>query len=180
MNRSDWLGLIPNGLSLSRVGLGLAFPLTPHALRPWLVAVAALTDMLDGLTSRWLHVESDTGRLLDPIADKFFALMLAGTVVAEGTIELWWAVGIGARDLVVLAGAAATALRRRWAAFLNMPPTWPGKCTTAAQFLVFLIAVVEGQVAVWLMAVTTMLSVAAALHYSALFIERWNRPLPGA
>ncbi len=54
--------LIPNGLSAARFALGVAFPFASAEARVWLVVAAAVSDALDGLTARWLHAESDTGR----------------------------------------------------------------------------------------------------------------------
>ncbi len=41
-------------------------------------AIAGLTDFLDGLIARAWHLQSDIGRMLDPIADK---LLVASTLV---------------------------------------------------------------------------------------------------
>lgn len=175
MNRSDLLGLIPNGLSLARIGLAVAFPLVPEGLRPWVIVLAAATDAMDGLIARWLHSESDTGRLLDAIADKMFVVMLAGTLVAEDAIQVPWAVGIATRDLVVSAGAVAVAFLQGWRNLRQMRPTWLGKTTTAAQFAVLLAAVVWGGAPVWLLAVTTGLSVVSAANYVMAFVGNRNR-----
>src|SRR5688572_19567898 len=86
VNRS-LLTTVPNGLSAARVVLALAFPLVSAEWRVWVVVAAALSDMFDGLVARWLRVESDTGRLLDPVADKFFVLILAGTLLYEGALS---------------------------------------------------------------------------------------------
>jgi phosphatidylglycerophosphate synthase len=170
------LSLIPNGLSVARLLLGLAFPFFPADLRPWAVVVAAASDALDGLAARWLRAESDTGRLLDPVADRVFVLVLAGTFVAEGAIHPLWAVGLAARDLAVLGGAAAVALRSRWASFRRMRPSRLGKCTTAAQFAVLLVLVLRGSAPAWLLASATLLSAAAAVGYAWVFAEGSTPP----
>jgi cardiolipin synthase len=165
--------LVPNGLSAARLLLGLAFPFFPASWRAWAVAAAAASDALDGLAARWLRAESLTGRLLDPAADKAFVLVLAGTFVAEGAIHPLWAVGLAARDFAVLGGAAAVALRRRWASFRRMRPTRLGKCATWGQFAVLLALVVRGSAPAWLLAAAALLSVAAATGYAWEF-----RPKP--
>jgi phosphatidylglycerophosphate synthase len=169
VNKFDWLGFIPNALSLSRVVFGLTFPFVPPGARPWLVAVAAATDALDGYTARALGMASDTGRLLDPIADKIFVILITTTLVIEGAIHPWWAAGIAARDFVVLIGSAVVLLGRRLDAMGRMYPTWLGKCTTAAQFAVLLWAAWRGSAPLSLLAFTTLLSVAAAAHYLIVF-----------
>lgn len=171
MKRRDLFVLIPNGLSLVRLALGLAFPFSPESWRIGVVAVAAVTDAVDGFLARVLHGESETGRLLDPIADKVFVLMLMGTLLVEGAIHPLWAMGIAARDLVVLAGVAGVALRRQWTNFQRMRPTWLGKGTTVGQFAVLLVAVTWGSVPVAILIIAAGLSVAAAIDYGLAFLR---------
>jgi phosphatidylglycerophosphate synthase len=157
---------IPNALSLSRLLLGVTFPFLPTDWRLAVIVIAAVTDLLDGLAARWLRAESETGRMLDPVADKVFVLVLAGTLVAEGALHpLWW-LGIAARDVVVLVGVAAVLLRRRWRQAREMRPSWLGKCTTAAQFAVLVALAAWNTAPPWLLTPTVLLSVAAAADYA--------------
>lgn len=160
---------VPNGLSASRLLLGAAFPFLPADWRFTVVVLAALTDLLDGLAARWLHAESETGRMLDPVADKVFVLALVGTLLAEDVLHpLWW-LGIAARDVAVLVGVAAVLLRGRLDEARRMRPSLLGKCTTAAQFIVLLALAGWNVAPVWLLAPTVALSAAAAIGYARTF-----------
>lgn len=170
--------LIPNGLSLARLVLGLVFPWLPADGRTGVIAVAALTDLLDGAVARWLRCESDTGRILDPVADKVFVLSLAGTLLAEGALTPGWALAVAARDVVVLGGVAVTFLRGRWADYQGMKPTWLGKCTTAAQFALLLALATQTQGGTWLWFLTAGLSVLAAADYARSYGRRSSRGGP--
>jgi phosphatidylglycerophosphate synthase len=163
------LRFIPNGLSVARLLLGVAFPFVLAEWRVWVIVAAALSDALDGLAARWLNAESDTGRVLDPVADKVFVLVLVCTLLAEGTLHPLWVLGLAARDVVVLAGVAVVLLRGRWRDARRMPPTLLGKCTTAAQFAVLLVAAARGEVPVWLLVPAVALSLAAAADYARRF-----------
>src|SRR5512134_4177058 len=69
-----------------------------------LFAAAALTDQVDGYLARRWHVESEFGRVADPLADR---LMIGAAVVlmwATGRIPAVAAVVILARDLVLVVG----------------------------------------------------------------------------
>jgi cardiolipin synthase (CMP-forming) len=169
VNRS-LLSVVPNGLSAARVVLGVAFPFVPPEWRVWVVVAAALSDMFDGLVARWLRVESDTGRLLDPVADKLFVLMLAGTLLVEGALHPLWAVGLAARDLTVSVGLLYVIVRRQWARGRQLRPSWLGKCATAGQFAVLLVLVVWAPAPVWLLAAVTLLSAVAAVDYARRFL----------
>lgn len=174
MTRVSWAWL-PNGLSLTRLGLGLALPWLPASWRLGVIAVASLTDLLDGLVARWLRAGTETGRLLDPLADKVFVATLVAILVSERAVRPWWAVAVLARDLVVTAAAAAVMARGRGAGLRRMKPRWLGKCATAAQFALLLELVVVGHGWEWLLALTAALSVAAAGDYVRAYCRRaWN------
>src|SRR5262245_19356633 len=163
------LHYLPNSLSIARLLLGFAFPFIPNDWRLWVVIVAAISDALDGLTARWLHAQSKAGRLLDPIADKVFVLMVALTLLAEGAIHPLWAAGVAARDLVVLVGVVVVTVRCRWSAYRKMRPKLIGKATTAAQFAVLVAIAAWGTSPVWLLIATTVLSVLAGADYAREF-----------
>jgi cardiolipin synthase len=169
VNRS-YLTLVPNGLSAARVVLGVAFPLVPSEWRLWVVIAAALSDMLDGLVARWLRVESDTGRLLDPVADKFFVVMLVATLIYEGTLHPLWALGLAVRDVTVSVGLLYVIARRQWARGRQLRPSWLGKCATASQFAILLALVVWAPAPMWLLVAVTLLSAAAAVDYAHKFL----------
>jgi len=87
MGRRALLNL-PNTMSLSRVVLALAFVLVSE---PWdriaLIAVAGLTDFMDGWLARHKKSESTAGALLDPIADRIFVLVAISTYLVEGQLS---------------------------------------------------------------------------------------------
>jgi phosphatidylglycerophosphate synthase len=86
MTRSA-LFTLPNTISLSRVVLALAFVLVSE---PWdrmaLIAVAGLTDVMDGWLARRRKTESTAGALLDPLADRIFVLVAISTYLIEGEL----------------------------------------------------------------------------------------------
>ena len=164
------LHLLPNALTASRLVLAVAFPWLPAGWRFAAIGIAAVTDFLDGFLARRLRAESEFGRLLDPVADKEFVLVLVGTLIAERALDPWWGLAVAVRDVVVLAGVVWVAARRRWAAARGMRAKWLGKVTTAAQFAVLLVLVGAGSAPVWLLAVTAALSAAAAVDYARGFV----------
>jgi phosphatidylglycerophosphate synthase len=157
--------VLPNLLSWCRLLLGLVFPLVPESWWLTLVAAAALSDLLDGQISRRFHATSETGRLLDPIADKLFVISVLATLAGHGVVAIWQLALIGARDLAVLAGAGWILVRRGWGSVRAMRPSLAGKAATAAQFL-FLGSVLIFREVFWtIFAVTAATSTIAALDY---------------
>ena len=131
---------LPNAISALRLVLGIAFPWFPPEWRLPVIAFAAFTDGIDGWLSRWLKAQSQIGLILDPVADKFFFVMVAGTLVVDGTLSLVELLVIGLRDWIVGLGATMALLRDGADAWRSMPPRLLGKLATVAQFL-FLFAV---------------------------------------
>lgn len=163
------LHYLPNALSIARILLGLAFPFVPTDWRLGVVIAAALSDLFDGLAARVLHAESNAGRLLDPIADKVFVFLLAGTLIYEGAISPPWAVGLAARDITVLIGLLYLTATRQWAWGRRLRPTLIGKVTTAAQFALLLALVIWPAVPGWAFLAVTLLSAISAWDYALRF-----------
>lgn len=137
-NATRWI--IPNSLSLARIGLALGFPWVPIGWRGGVVIGAGLSDLFDGRLSRALNGTSTLGQILDPVADKLFVGIVLVTLVTEGKLAVLELVFLGFRDLTVLAGSAWSVMRQGWRSLHQMPPSWLGKIATAGQlgFLVLL------------------------------------------
>ncbi|HEX6628041.1 MAG TPA: CDP-alcohol phosphatidyltransferase family protein [Gemmatimonadaceae bacterium] len=85
MSRS--LVTLPNTISLSRVLLALAFVVSSDPRgRIVLIAVAGITDFMDGWLARHEKTESTAGALLDPLADRIFVLVAISTYLVEGLL----------------------------------------------------------------------------------------------
>jgi len=104
MGRRALLNL-PNTMSLSRVVLALAFVLVSE---PWdriaLIAVAGLTDFMDGWLARREKSESNAGALLDPIADRIFVFVAISTYLVEGQLTTAQYFVFLTRDLATAVG----------------------------------------------------------------------------
>ena len=125
--RSVLLQAVPNLLTLTRLALGIAFPLIPARWRVAALLVAAATEFLDGQIARLLRVKSATGRILDPIADKVFVASVLVTLLVEGAVKPWQLILVVSRDIVVTAGAVCVAARRGISALREMHPVATGK-----------------------------------------------------
>ncbi|WP_103020576.1 CDP-alcohol phosphatidyltransferase family protein [Salinibacter altiplanensis] len=108
-----------NVLSLSR--LGLVVPITVLLWRDgplgWLlglVLLVILTDWFDGRIARWTRTVSEWGKVIDPVADKFAAVMTVTALTfrpAEPHLPLWFFGLVVGRDVAILLGGMAIARR---------------------------------------------------------------------
>jgi cardiolipin synthase len=91
----------PNLVSLLRVPLAIAFPFVAHS-RPAAITVLALagaTDVLDGQLARRLGAVTPLGAVIDPVADKLFALSAMGSLLALHRLPWWGVPALLAREI---------------------------------------------------------------------------------
>lgn len=181
---------LPNLLTASRL---LLAPLVVWQLAEgemvaafWLFAAAALTDLLDGNLARLLDQKSVFGAWLDPIADKVMLLSTLVMLVWIGLLPLALGILVAARDVVVLAGAAAY---RTLTGGLEVAPTLWGKAATFAEFI--LVSLVLADMALgWgtdflrhLVILTGFLVAVSGAHYVWLWASKtraWIRDSRGS
>ena len=100
------LGTVPNLLSLLRLALVpvfLVLILSGRNLEAIIVlAVASITDYLDGYFARKLKQETRLGQLLDPAADRLYIFATLIGLAIVGYIPLWLTIVVIARDLILL------------------------------------------------------------------------------
>ena len=109
---------LPNALTIARLALIPVFVVlmaTAEGGHSWpagiVFAVAGITDQIDGFLARRWHVESDFGRIFDPLADR---LMIDAAVIMlfiQDHMPLLGLVVIVGRDLLLLAGYKTIAPR---------------------------------------------------------------------
>lgn len=107
---------IPNILSVFR--LLLVIPIGyliindgPLLVIAAMTIVAVFTDWLDGFLARKLNVMSDWGKVLDPLADKFAAVVIVFALTVQGSLPVWLLLLLLVRDLLIVLGGVV--LRRR-------------------------------------------------------------------
>lgn len=103
--KSGALLTLPNTVSLSRLVLAAAFIVADGAWqRVLLIAAAGATDFLDGWIARRQRIESRTGALIDPVADRAFVLTAISVYLFESLISTTEYFVILARDFATALG----------------------------------------------------------------------------
>jgi cardiolipin synthase len=99
-----------------------------------LFVIAAITDVLDGWTARWLNERTFLGAALDPIADKLLIVAVFATLAFIQpflfTIPLWFVILVLLKELMQIIGAI---FLYRLKGHLNIAPTLLGKATMMTQ-----------------------------------------------
>jgi len=167
---------IPNLLTLGRILLTpfiVYFILEQQPLMALvLMAVAGVTDMLDGAIAKHFDMQTTVGSYLDPMADK---LLLVSTIVClfyVDEVPLFVFLAVVFRDAIIVAGALAYEVVTRR---LKMEPTFLSKTTTTVQIIYVLLALLHMaygfseslmSFAVW---VTFVVTVASGVQYMVLW-----------
>jgi cardiolipin synthase len=104
---TDRIWTIPNALSALRllgVPLFLYWVLDTHqdGRAVLLLALAGISDYLDGLIARRYQQFSRLGQLLDPAADRLYIAATVLALVARDGLPLWWALVLVGRDVALL------------------------------------------------------------------------------
>jgi cardiolipin synthase len=71
-----------------------------------LVLIAALSDVADGWIARRFGVTSRFGKIVDPLVDRTFYIVILSTLLLTGTLPWWAVVPLIVRDGLLLIGAA--------------------------------------------------------------------------
>lgn len=161
---------VPNLITAGRIVLIVVFGVLLIAEQDaWAIAalaVAGVSDWLDGFLARRWNQRTELGRILDPAADRILTVVVVLGLAVRGIVP-WWLVAILLlRDVVV--GIALLAGKARG----KQPPqvTFVGKTATALLY-VFLplsyLAVVAFPAAPWLHTVAIIGAVAASVLYWA-------------
>ena len=101
---------IPNALTIARLAMipvFIALILSSEGGHSWAAAivfgVAAVTDQIDGWVARRWHVESEFGKIADPLADRLMIDAAVFLLWNAGRLP-WVALAIPARDVALVAG----------------------------------------------------------------------------
>ena len=131
---------LPNKLTLLRIILTFLFVffisqegIGYHLLAIFIFLLASLTDFYDGYLAKKYNLESDFGKIMDPIADKFLILVAFFIFLKIGMLPIWMFVVIFLRELSVT-GLRIFAIRKG----KIMPAEKSGKLKTVFQIFTIL------------------------------------------
>ena len=190
---------LPNSLSVTRiflVPLLVVVHLTKFegrmilGVRKELVAaaifgIASFTDWLDGYLARRRHQVTALGQFIDPFADKLLTIAAFISLVQMDLVQAWMVAIIIGREFAVT--ALRTMAHARGA---SMPASPLGKIKMVSQIVAILALIlgkdhlrgffVIGQVALWVVVVTALLSAADYFRRFGMFLNPKVVPLPSS
>jgi cardiolipin synthase len=141
-----------------------------------LFVIAAISDGLDGFLANRFDWTSETGKILDPVADKLLLVSVFVTLTLLGMVPLWLAATVVIRDLVIGIGAAVY----KWLfGPIDGHPTQPSKLNTVMQICYVICAVANAATpvvpAAWVIALgaaTFVTTFVSGVDYTMTYIRR--------
>ena len=166
MSRSTRLWNVPNVISLSRMALAVAFVLISDThTRIVLIAVAALTDLLDGLVARLADQRSAVGALLDPIADRLFVLAAVSAYLLSGLFGTGQYFIFISRDIATAVGFLVARIIP-WLRPVTFRARLLGKAVTVLQLATLITVLLEPSATTGLIVAIGLLSAMSIFDYT--------------
>ncbi|MHB1073261.1 MAG: CDP-alcohol phosphatidyltransferase family protein [Gemmatimonadaceae bacterium] len=157
---------VPNILSFSRLLLAAGFVAADSgAVRVGLLGVAGATDFLDGWLARRVNAASRWGALIDPIADRFFALTAVSTLLFDGSLDTAGYFILISRDLATAIGFLVARVVP-WLRPVEFKARWMGKVVTVFQLLTLAAVIVAPGYVMPLLAIVAVLSAWSIADYT--------------
>jgi cardiolipin synthase len=172
----DRIWTVPNAISVGRLGLvavflWLLFGENERVAAVVVLALAGISDFVDGYVARHFHQVSTLGKVLDPTADRVVLATGVVAIAAYGAVPGWLAgVVLGREAVVSIAVVVLAVLRAR-----RIDVLWVGKAGTfglMSCFPLFLLADTSSSWAhvlsdvTWVLLVPSLaLSFVAAISY---------------
>jgi CDP-diacylglycerol--glycerol-3-phosphate 3-phosphatidyltransferase len=145
------LAQIPNALTIARLALIPVFvvlmvqaghdPSWPAGI---VFAIAAVTDQIDGFLARRWHVESQFGKIADPLADRLMIDAAVILLVAYDRLPWIGLIIIVGRDVLLLVGSGFLAPRR-----LDVEVNTVGKAATWILYAAIAFRIVTEPATTW-------------------------------
>lgn len=170
------LFLIPNILSVIRIFLiipiSYLFLYDFENSRFIIVTIMVLiwiTDIADGFIARNFNMVSETGKIIDPLADKIVVSIIALLVFYKDLLPLWFLIIIISRDLIIL--LFGLILKRKKGKVLMS--NYPGKAAVLSIGLVLLFSIINNELFKQAISFLILISVILIVYSSFLYFKRF-------
>lgn len=175
---------IPNALSILRILLIVPYVSLFYAglfrRAAFFICLCGATDLLDGFLARRFHMESNLGRILDPLADKLVQAAMCLSMMSRYPIMFWVLIFFGMKELVmVIMGSHYV---QRTGIVINS--RWYGKASSIVQYTVTLVLILSTEISsyssnilIWLCLMTHFMSmIMYVVFYSGALLNPDKSP----
>lgn len=167
---------LPNTITLIRILLVPVFLVlfwwssNPYgiALGMAVLALAGLTDILDGYLARKHNLVTPLGKVLDPFADKLIVVTAMISLFLVGRFPLWLVILVLVKDLILVIGSSFVVLKEK----SEVSASIYGKIATVVVYTALFSGAFQMNGGVWFALAAGVVSVLALASYIWAFIRR--------
>jgi len=164
---------IPNILTILRIILIPVFVSAliyrRYPLSMFVFIAAGVTDLLDGMIARVRNEQTELGKFLDPLADKFLLVTSFILFAIYGLVPTWMTITVLSRDIIIVIGWLLISLITHKT---RIEPTQLGKLANASQMVLLAYTLIELNLRelplpdpAILVYITASITIASGLHY---------------
>jgi cardiolipin synthase len=164
---------IPNILTILRIILIPVFVSAliyrRYPLSMFVFIAAGVTDLLDGMIARVRNEQTELGKFLDPLADKFLLVTSFILFAIYGLVPTWMTITVLSRDIIIVIGWLLISLITHKT---RIEPTQLGKLANASQMVLLAYILIELNLRelplpdpAILVYITASITIASGLHY---------------
>ena len=165
------LRALPNIISSSRVLLAAGFAVASDPdRRLGLVGLAAITDFLDGWIARRGRWTSRWGALIDPFADRVFAVVAVSTFLIMGALSIVGFFVMISRDIITALGFIVAKIVP-WLRPVEFKARASGKIVTTLQLITFVMLL---RVPQWVTPCLWLVGFASAISIVDYTVALWR------
>jgi len=129
---------------------------------------AVITDILDGYFARKFKQETESGRIIDPLADKIFVGAMVIILTLLGKVPIWFLSSVIIRDILIFTGGMYIKKRNGYV----LPSNYPGKFAVVCISLTLLgVALDWGVVTIYLQWLSMAAMIVSLYIYAQRFIS---------
>lgn len=165
---------IPNLISILRILLVPVFWLvfwSPGAhqltLGMSILALAGLTDIVDGYIARKYGMVTNLGKILDPLADKLMVLTAIFALYQIGRLPVWLLILVLAKEICIVVGSLFILFGYR----VQVSASKYGKAATVALYIAIFYAAFNSSGSIYVIIIAAIVSLAALINYVYGFIR---------
>lgn len=136
-----------------------------------LVLCMYLSDLLDGFLARKMKLVSESGKIIDPLADKISVTVIALILLYLGKIPFWFVLIVVLRDLLISVFGIYLDRKRD----IRLMSNTAGKIAVFSIGLIILFAVINSQLTLKINSYLYFVSLILILFSSFLYYKRFRQ-----
>jgi len=172
--------LIPNLLSFVRIltviPVGYFLFVSFEESKPIIIGLFLfmfITDLLDGYLARKLNQITETGKIIDPLADKISIGVITILIYLKGLIPLWFIITVLSRDILIL--IFGLYIKNKYK--VTLMSNYPGKIAVVSIGLILLLSVIKIELLKNEFSFIYYITLGLILYSSILYFNRFTKTI---